>query len=227
VALGVVIIVSFIVRTSIYNRSVVYDSAMPRKRTISDETLLEAALDIVHRSGPAALSFATLAAQIGLAGSTIVQRFGSKAGLLRAALLHAWDRLDADTAVAIAEASPDAAGVVDMLVALTGQYGANDYADQLMVLREDLRDPVLRSRGEAWIVALGEAIEQRLTGVPGGADGLGVLVVAHWQGTLTVWSFTRPGPLQAVVRRSLETLLGRVLGTASARGAVPRRSRRP
>jgi AcrR family transcriptional regulator len=195
---------------------------VPRKRTIPDETLLDAALAIVHRSGPAALSFATLAAQVGLAGSTIVQRFGSKAALLRAALLHAWDGLDADTAVAIAEASPDAAGVVDMLVALTGQYEANDYADQLMVLREDLRDPVLRSRGEAWIVALVDAIEERLTGAPGGADGLGELVVAHWQGTLTMWSFTRRGSLQAVVRRSLETLLMRVLGTASAHAAVPR-----
>ena len=195
---------------------------MPRKRTIPDETLLDAALDIVHRSGPAALSFATLAAQVGLAGSTIVQRFGSKAALLRAALLHAWDGLDADTAVAIAEASPDAAGVVDMLVALTGQYEANDYADQLMVLREDLLDPVLRSRGEAWNVALADAIEERLIGAPGGADGLGELVVAHWQGTLTMWSFTRRGSLQAVVRRSLETLLVRVLGTASAHAAVPR-----
>ena len=47
------------------------------------------ALDIVHRSGPAALSFATLAARVGLASSTIVQRFGSKPTLLRAALLRA------------------------------------------------------------------------------------------------------------------------------------------
>jgi AcrR family transcriptional regulator len=214
-----------VVDSTVYNRSLVYNSGVPRKRTIPDETLLEAALDIVHRCGPAALSFATLAAQVGLAGSTIVQRFGSKPALLRAALLHAWDGLDAGTAVAISEASPDAAGVVDMLVALTGQYEANDYADQLMVLREDLRDPVLRSRGEAWIVALAEAIEQRLADAPGGAEGLGELVVAHWQGTLTVWSFTRPGPLQAVVRRSLENLLGRVLGTTGGRAAVTGRGR--
>jgi AcrR family transcriptional regulator len=189
---------------------------MPRKRTIPDDVLLDAALDIVHRSGPAALSFATLAAQVGLASSTIVQRFGSKADLLRAALLRAWDRLDVDTAAAIADASPDAAGVVDMLVALSGQYEANDYADQLMVLREDLRDPVLRARGEAWIATLAHTIEQRLTDAPGGADGLGELVVAHWQGTLTVWGFTRPGPFQTFVRHALETLLQRMLGASGA-----------
>jgi AcrR family transcriptional regulator len=184
---------------------------VPRRRTIPDESLLEDALDIVHRSGPSALSFATLGARVGLAASTIVQRFGSKDELLRAALLHAWDRLDADTAAAIAEASPDAAGVVDMLVALSGQYEVNDFADQLMVLREDLRDPVLRARGAVWIATLAEAIEQRVATVPGGADGLGELVVTHWQGTLTVWGFNRPGPLPAVVRRSLETLFERVL----------------
>jgi AcrR family transcriptional regulator len=188
---------------------------MPRPKTIPDEVLLDAGLDIVHRSGPAALSFATLADKVGLASSTIVQRFGSKANLLRATLLRAWDALDADTARATAAASPDAAGVVDMLVALSGQYEANDYADQLMVLREDLRDPVLRARGEAWIATLAESIEQRLAGAPGGAEGLGQLVVAHWQGTLTVWGFTRPGPLPGVVRRSIQTLLERILHPAA------------
>lgn len=187
---------------------------MPRKRTISDEALLDTALGIVHQSGPAALSFATLAAQVGLAGSTIVQRFGTKANLLRAALLLAWDRLDADTTTATAKASADAGGVVDMLVALSGQYEAHDFADQLLVLREDLRDPVLRARGEAWIAALVDAIEQRLSDAPGGPDGLGELVVAQWQGALTVWSFTRRGPVDAFVRRSLDTLLDRLLAHA-------------
>jgi AcrR family transcriptional regulator len=189
---------------------VVYSSRVPRTKTIPDDVLLEAALGIVHRTGPVALSFAAVAAEVGLASSTIVQRFGSKANLLRASLLHAWDRLDADTAIAAASASLDPAGVVDMLVALSGQYEANDYADQLMVLREDLRDHVLRARGEAWIATLCESIEQRLGDASDGAEGLGELVVAHWQGTLTVWSFTRPGPLPDVVRRSLETLLRRV-----------------
>ena len=180
---------------------------MPRTKTIPDEVLLAAALDIVHREGPAALTFSTLAQVVDLASSTIVQRFGSKANLLRATLSHAWDQLDRNTAAAVTAASDDAAGVVDLLVALSGSYEANDYADQLMVLREDLRDPVLRSRGEAWINALAGSIEERLIDAPAGSAGLGALVVAHWQGTLTVWGFTRPGPLPAFVRRSVEELL--------------------
>jgi AcrR family transcriptional regulator len=185
---------------------------VPRTRTISNDVVLDAALEIVHRAGPAALSFAVLADAVGLAGSTVVQRFGTKAALVQAALLRAWDHLDAATAVAIDSATPDANGVVDMLVALSGQYEANDYADQLMVLREDLRDPTLRARGEAWITTLADAIEERLPDAPGGATDLGVLVIAHWQGTVTVWGFTRPGPLPAVVRGALELLLERILG---------------
>ena len=100
--------------------------------------------------------------------------------------------------------------MIDLLVALTGQYEAHDFADQLMVLREDLRDPTLRARGAAWITALSGHIEQRLTEQSGGALGLGQLVIAQWQGTLTVWSFTRTGPLRALVRTSLESLLERL-----------------
>lgn len=189
---------------------------MPRVKTIPDEVLLSAGLEIVHRDGPAALTFATLASVVDLASSTIVQRFGSKAGLLRATLQYAWDELDGRTAAAAATAATDAAGVVDLLVALSGEYEANDYADQLMVLREDLRDPVLRRRGEEWIATLADSIEERLADAPGGSAGLGGLVVAHWQGTLTVWGFTRPGPLADFVRQSLDELLRRILPPAPA-----------
>ena len=101
-----------------------------------------------------------------------------------------------------------------MLVALSGEYTVSDFADQLIVLREDMRDPVLRARGEAWIRTLADAIEHRLADTSGDAHGIGELVVAHWQGTLTVWGFTRPSSLPDFVRRSLEVLLER-LGAAS------------
>ena len=199
---------------------------MPRTKTIPDDVLLAAGLEIVHRDGPAALTFSTLAAVVDLASSTIVQRFGSKADLLRATLLHAWDRLDRRTASAVADASRDPAGVVDLLVALSGEYEANDYADQLMVLREDLRDPVLRRRGEQWIATLSGAIDERLADASRGPVGLGDLVIAHWQGTVILWGFTRPGPLPAFVRESLEELLRRILPAPSATPARRTRARR-
>jgi AcrR family transcriptional regulator len=195
----------------IHNRTIGYINSVPRSKTIPDDVLLSAGLDIVHRSGPEALTFSALASSVGLAGSTIVQRFGSKAGLLRSTLLFAWDELDRRTAEAVAATSGDAGGVVDLLVALSGSYEENDFADQLMVLREDLRDPVLRQRGQAWIATLADTIETRLADVPGGSSGLGGLVVAHWQGTVTVWGFTRPGPLPDFVRQSVDHLVRRLV----------------
>jgi AcrR family transcriptional regulator len=190
---------------------------MPRKRTIPDEDLLDAALGLVREVGPEAVSFGTLATRVGLAPSTLVQRFGSKAGLLHAALLRAWRQLEAVTDEAIATAPDGPDGVVELLVSLTGQYDAHDFADQLRVLREDLRDPALRQRGEAWFAALSDAVEARLAGNPGGEAGLGRLVVATWQGTLTVWSFTREGPVVDTVRRTLEDLLARLVPDTTTR----------
>lgn len=221
---------------------------MPRKRTISDQALLDAALGIVRALGPDALTFAALAGRSGLAGSTIVQRFGTKAALLRAALLQAWENLEQETAAAIEAAPPGADGVIDLLVRLSGQYnpeagdeppgedpnrgGAglpaakqseasldaaegptqthDSFADQLLILREDLRDPVLRARGKAWLATLYEAIELRLQRRPGDAEGLGELLVTQWQGTLTVWSFKRSASLPGAVRTALEGLVARL-----------------
>jgi AcrR family transcriptional regulator len=176
---------------------------MPRNRTISDEALLDHALLVLRDAGPDGLTFGAVARQAGLAASTIVQRFGSKPGLLRATLLRAWDRLDDDTDAAIAAAGRGTRGVVDLLVRLSGQYAVHDYADQLRVLREDLLDPVLTERGRSWLAVLAHAIEARVPGTSG------MLVLAQWQGTLTVWSFTREAAIEDMVRRNVTAVLAR------------------
>ena len=52
-----------------------------------------------------------------------------------------------------------------MLVALSGDYGGIEaYAEGLLVLREDLRDPVLRARGAAWKKALSKALDDCFAG---------------------------------------------------------------
>ncbi|HMJ77234.1 MAG TPA: helix-turn-helix domain-containing protein [Iamia sp.] len=223
---------------------------MPRKRTIPDTTVLDAALALAESAGPGALTFASLSAEIGLAPATLVQRFGTKARLLQAALLRAWDLLDEATAAADAASGPGPTGVVEMVVALSGQYdraeppgeptqkarqtfseaqprsidgpppadARDPYADQILLLREDLRDPVLRARGQAWIATLAAAIERRLEG---GEPGVGRLVVAQWQGSLTVWQFHREGDLDVALGTAVASLL-----TALGFPVTPPRPRR-
>lgn len=193
---------------------------MPRNRSIPDEAVLSAALDLVRADGPAALTFGRLAARVGLAGSTLVQRFGNRSELLRRTLQHAWDALESETARADAAAGSGPSGVVELLVMLSGQYPEEEFADQLLVLREDLRDPVLRQRGEAWIESLARMVDRRL-GESDDPGGVGRLVVTHWQGALTVWAFTRPGPLPDVVRAVITDLLDRIVPPTA--GAARRR----
>ena len=66
---------------------------MPRPRTIDDDAVLDAADRIVERGGPAAVTFASVAAEVGLAPATLVQRFGTKRGLLLATTIRGWQSI--------------------------------------------------------------------------------------------------------------------------------------
>jgi AcrR family transcriptional regulator len=57
---------------------------MPRTRTISDQKVLNATIELVGRHGVEKLTFASLGAHIGLSPATLVQRFGTKQQLLAA-----------------------------------------------------------------------------------------------------------------------------------------------
>ncbi len=168
---------------------------MPRPRTIPDDALLDAALGVMRGHGPAGVTFAAVAAASGLAAATLVQRFGSKPALLRAALSRAWDLLDARTAELDAAAPPTVTGAVALLVELSAGYGGvgDSYADGLLVLREDLRDPALRARGRRWGGALAEALGRRLADADGPRPDLGRLMASQWQGAVLWWGFDPEG----------------------------------
>jgi AcrR family transcriptional regulator len=185
---------------------------MPRPKRLPDLDVLDAAHRLIHRHGPEALTFASLAEACGLSPSTLVQRFRTKARLMQSALLHAWDGLDGRTAdlAAAMPRTPD--GAIALLVALSADYGGIEaYADGLLVLREDLRDPVLRARGAAWKAALSDALEARFADVPRAPPGIGMLMAAQWQGSLLWWGFDPERDLQSFVDRDLRRFVSAIL----------------
>ncbi len=178
---------------------------MPRPKTLPNEEVLDAALGIMRKEGPEGLTFAALSAVCGLSASTLVQRFETKSGLIQAALLQAWDRLDRLTAELSANTPKTPTGAVALLAGLSGDYGAiESYADDLLILREDLRDPLLRARGAAWRDVLSSALEERFAGVPAAPAGIGLMMAAQWQGALLWWSFDPCVPVTDFVKESLE-----------------------
>ena len=197
----------------INDRSVIKGGGMPRPKTLPDRDVLEAAYRLMHQQGPEALTFSALAQACGLSASTLVQRFKSKAGLVRSALSYAWDGLDEKTAASSAEVPKTPEGAVALLTMLSKDYsGIEAYAEGLLILREDFRDPALRARGAAWGEILCRAIDACFAGRPDVPKTIGMLMASQWQGCLTWWGFDPAGPIEKHVRRSLEEFVAAILG---------------
>jgi len=115
-----------------------------------------------------------------LAAATLVQRFGSREAMLRAALVAAWDALDAATAVAEAEAPMTAKGAQGLLKALGAQCPE---AVDLAHLAAGFRDAALRARAESWRARIEAALAARLGAAADGREAAALLFAA-WQGQL-------------------------------------------
>jgi AcrR family transcriptional regulator len=184
---------------------------LPRPKTLPDEDVLKAAYGLMHERGPEALTFATLAAACGLSASTLVQRFRSKDRLVQATLLHAWDQLDERTAALAAKTPKTPAGAIRLLAGLSGAYGDIEaYANGLLVLREDVRDPALRARGTAWKATLAKALDACFAATPRAPRGIGLLMATHWQGSLLWWSFDPNQEVAAYVEASLKRFVAAI-----------------
>ena len=156
-------------------------------------------------TGPSDLSFAKASAAAGLAAATLVQRFGTRARMVEAILLRAWHALDDATAAADADAAPDPAGAIDLLLRLTNSGAAEyDFTDGLLLLREDIRNPVLRARGAEWGERLADALGRRLSADAARGVQLGWQMASLWQGTLVWWAFRRDAEPDVKVRAALE-----------------------
>jgi len=137
--------------------------------------------------------------------------------MVEAVLLRAWDQLDEATAAADAGTSLDPAGAIELLLRLTNSGAAEyNFTDGLLLLREDVRNPVLRARGAEWGSRLAEALGRRLSDDAEHATQLGWQMASLWQGTLLWWAFRRDAEPGVNVRQALENW-SRTVGVIWAR----------
>lgn len=149
---------------------------MPRTRTIPDDRIFAAVQSLLDQGGDKAVTFGSLAAATGLAASTLVQRYGSRLGMVRAARLAAWDALDKRTEAALAATADKGAP------ALLKALGPVDLGG----LAGDLRDPELAARALAWRAGLESALAARL-GTGARAREAAEVIFSAWQGQM-LWS---------------------------------------
>jgi AcrR family transcriptional regulator len=187
---------------------------MPRPRTISDEAVLDAVLALAQRVGPARVTFAAAAAETGLSAATLVQRFGTKRGLLLAADKRGVDlwvgSLDRTTA-----ASPLARVVEGLVLATEDVVTPEQMANSVALLQLDLADPdfhaetlrgarAVRARIERDLNAALDAGELR-TGTD--VATLATLVETTYHGAMIGWAIHREGTLADWMREQVEAVL--------------------
>ncbi|HMO71222.1 MAG TPA: transcriptional regulator [Paracoccaceae bacterium] len=150
---------------------------MPRARTVPDLEVFAAIRRLLAEGGDKAVAFGSVARATGLAAPTLVQRYGSRDGMVRAALSAAWDGLTEMTAQAATTADQGPKGAQALLKSL-GQTGE---AADLSFLAIDFRDADLRARAETWRAQVEGALATRLGGGAKGREAAAILFAA-WQG---------------------------------------------
>ena len=151
---------------------------MPRRKLISDLEVFATVRSLIAASGEKAASFAAVSRATGLAGSTLVQRFGSQDKMVLAARRAAWDMLEARTAEASAMAEISPKGALALLKALSPK---SPEAEDPTLPDAHLRDAALRERAALWRGQVERALALRLGGGAKGQE-LAVILFAAWQG---------------------------------------------
>jgi AcrR family transcriptional regulator len=187
----------------------------PRPRETTDDAILEATHRAMSRFGPARLTLAHVAAEVGVAPATLVQRFGSKRGLLLALARQAAAVTGQQyAAIRAAHPSPLTAllAVADCMAGMAPTPEA--LANNLAYLHIDLTDPEFHqlaleqgraSRRElrAMLDAAVEAGEL----APCDTERLARAVGVTLGGGLLAWAIEREGTAAEWLRYDLETLL--------------------
>ena len=192
---------------------------MARPRTVDDAVVLTAAAEVVNRIGPARLTLQRVADEVGLSAPTLVQRFGSKRGLLLAMGEQAssgW----ADVFVAARERRPDSplGALVAALTELTAHVSTPEaMANSVAFLQMDLSDPEFHERAAGSLrqmrllvtALLDDAV--RLDELPAATDtaALATSVLNAYNGALISWAIFREGDLAGWLERELRYVLGR------------------
>lgn len=187
----------------------------PRPRTVSDDDILAATARAMSKVPPTRFTLADVAREVGLAPATLVQRFGSKRGLLLALSSQSAASMDACfDAVRQAHASPLEA----LLSAATemARFSATpeELANSLAYLQIDLSDEDFhkhilassRAMQRGYRALLDEAVAARELR-PCDTDALARAVEAMAGGSLIGWAIHRKGKAETWVRKDLETLL--------------------
>ena len=208
----------------------------PRPRTVADENIIAAAAKVIGRVGPGNLTLADVGKEAGLSAATLVQRFGSKRGLLLAMATSAAESMDACFDMVRAAHPSPLSALVAAATDITRYFDTpEEVANHLSFLQMDLSDPdfhrlmVISSRKtlEGYRRLLREAVDAGEL-VECDTQRLARAISAVCGGSLISWAVFKQGTAVSWVREDVDTVLephrprARRSGRASNRSAHTR-----
>ncbi|MEJ7798034.1 MAG: TetR/AcrR family transcriptional regulator [Solirubrobacteraceae bacterium] len=188
---------------------------MARPRTIDDPTVLAAAARAMAEKGPARLTLGDVAAQAGLSSSTLLQRFGSKRGLLLAVCEAASPDARRRFAAVPRDGSDRLEALLGVFVDLVGGITREAMANHIAFLGIDVGDPEFRALAAAQAAdlrdgaaaLLSEAIEAGELHPASDPITLARAVHVTFNGSLIAWALDGDGALGNALESDLRTLL--------------------
>jgi AcrR family transcriptional regulator len=188
---------------------------VPRSKSVSDEAILADVLRLVQRIGPDRFTLAAAGVEVGLSASTLVQRFGSKRGLLLAA-----DRWGVERWVGGMDEVPAGGPALDRLIAglvhaVDSETTAEEMANSISLLHVALVDGEFHASTRAGAVRLRTKVVERLREAAANTelradtdiDALAELVEITYHGAMISWAIHRDGPLVSSLRARFAQLL--------------------
>jgi AcrR family transcriptional regulator len=185
------------------------------------------------RRSPAQLTLADVAREAGVAPATLIQRFGTKRGLLLAACRTAPGNLPKEFAAARARHKSPLKALIELYADCTAFAPTPEaMANGLAYLQIDLTDPEFHAITLAQFRALrdetrkllGEAVDAREIRRCNTAE-LARLIQHLNSGAMLAWAVYREGSVASWVRRELEALLMPYRSGAKRAGARKNRER--
>jgi len=187
----------------------------PRPRETSDEQILAATARVMQRRGPTQLTLSDVAKEAGVVPATLIQRFGTKRGLLLAMYRTAPAGVPQQFAAARAQHKSPLKALIELYAECTSFAPTPEaMANGLAYLQIDLIDPDFYAITLAQFRALRDETQKLLDEAVAAGElrkcdttELARLIQHVNGGAMLSWAVYREGSVASWVRRDLEALL--------------------
>lgn len=198
----------------------------PRTRLVPDSEVLAATARVIGRIGPVRLTLADVAAEAGIAPATLIQRFGSKRGLL----LELARKGVSESGNFFTGVRQNGSRVEDLITTFSQccEAMAPDAAtlsNHLAFLQIDLTDKDFHALALAQAKSFHDQIREFLDEMvrakelkPCDTGALARVIQLGYGGSMLQWAIERQGKVGDCVRRDLEFILEPYLITDPTRG---------